>query len=182
MRAQGKLASSAILAGNVTSVILDIYGDHVAELGALRDKPLAVEIKPHRQRRSLDANALCWALCSQIGQALSPPLAREEVYRRAIRAVGPCEHLLIREDALEDFARAYGCNGIGWFVLKVGDAPLRGYCEALAYQGSSSYDTKAMSVLIDYLVDEAEQMELPIAIERREIEKIKEQWRKIQDE
>lgn len=178
MKALGKLASEALWTGGVTTVILDIYGDHVADLDALQQcAALDLELKPHRERRSLDANALCWALCSQIGQALNPPLGREEVYRRAIRAVGQCEHLLIREDALEAFARAYGSNGIGWFVLKLGDAPLRGYVEALAYQGSSSYDTKAMSTLIDYLVDEAEQMELPIAIERREIEKIKEEWR-----
>lgn len=163
----------------MTTVQVDIYGNHMAELDAMQKcEALDIEIKPHRQKRSLDANALCWALCSQIGQALNPPIGREEVYRRAIREVGQAEHLLIREDALDAFAQAYGFNGIGWFVLKVGDAPLRGYVEALAYQGSSCYDTKAMSTLIDYLVDEAEQMELPIAIERREIEQIKEEWRK----
>lgn len=146
MKALGKLASEPLWTGSVTTVILDIYGDHVAEVDALRQcSTLDLELKPHRQKRSLDANALCWALCGQIGQALNPPLNREEVYRQAIRAVGQCDRLLILEDALAAFDQAWSANGIGWFTLKVGDAPLRGYVEILAYQGSSKYDTKAMS-------------------------------------
>ena len=49
----------------------------------------------------------------------------------------------------------------------------------MAYCGSSTYDTKEMSTLIDYLVDQAEQMELQIAYDLREIEQIKEDWRSI---
>ena len=45
-----------------------------------------------------------------------------------------------------------------------------------AYYGSSTYDTKAMSILIDYLVDEARQMELPIGYDLEEIEDIKNSW------
>ena len=55
-------------------------------------------------------------------------------------------------------------------------APLRGYVEVLAYKGSSVYDSRAMASLIDYLVDQAEQMELPIAYDLRQIERIKEDW------
>ena len=81
-----------------------------------------------------------------------------------------------RAEALEAFMQTRKLLGVGWFAEVVGDAPLRGYVEVLAYKGSSVYDSRAMASLIDYLVDQAEQMELPIAYDLRQIERIKEDW------
>lgn len=155
---------------------IEIFGDYYDELSQLYGKPLDVEIKPHRNRRSLSANALCWQLCSKIGQALNPPLSRESVYRRAIKDVGQCTMVVVRKDAVQAFSKAYSSNGIGWFVEQVGELPGGEYVELIAYYGSSSYTAREMATLIDYLLDEAEQMELPIARERREAERAKEDW------
>lgn len=177
VRMTGRFASAALVSGHAqTSVILDVFGDHAAEMEALGDKVLDIEVKVHREKRSTRANALCWELCTQIGRALSPPLAKEDVYRDAIRAVGEYDQYYIREEALESFMATRKLLGVGWFAEVVGDAPLRGWVEVFAYKGSSTYDTKAMSTLIDYLVDQAEQMELQIAYDLREIEQIKEDW------
>ena len=53
--------------------------------------------------------------------------------------------------------------------------------DVMAYCGSSTYDTRAMSKLIDYLVDQAEQMELPIAYDLLDINRIKEAWARERD-
>lgn len=173
----GQVASAKTLSGNTrTSVTLDVFGDHAAELEAYKDKVLDIEIKVHREKRSTKANNLCWELCSQIGRAMYPPLDKEDVYRDAIRAVGEYDQYYIREEALDSFMATRKILGVGWFAEVVGDAPLRGFVEVFAYKGSSAYDTKAMSTLIDYLVDQAEQMELQIAYDLREIEQIKEDW------
>ena len=177
MKMTGQVASAALLSGNTrTSVVLDVFGDHTAELGSFGDKVLDIELKVHREKRSTKANNLCWELCSQIGRAMYPPLSKEDVYRDAIRAVGEYDQYYIKEEALDSFMETRKLLGVGWFAELVGDAPLRGWVEVFAYKGSSTYDTKAMSTLIDYLVDQAEQMELHIAYELREIEQIKEDW------
>ena len=173
----GQLASAALLSGNTrTSVVLDVFGDHAAELESFGDKVLDIELKVHREKRSTKANNLCWELCSQIGRAMYPPLSKEDVYRDAIRAVGEYDQYYIKEEALDSFMETRKLLGVGWFAELLGEAPLRGWVEVFAYKGSSTYDTKAMSTLIDYLVDQAEQMELHIAYELREIEQIKEDW------
>lgn len=177
MKMTGQFASAVLKTGeHRTSVILDVFGDHTAELEAFGEKVLDIEIKQHREKRSTKANNLCWELCSQIGRAITPPLPKEEVYRDAIRAVGEYDQYYIKEDALDSFMETRKLLGVGWFAEVVGDAPLRGWVEVFAYKGSSTYDTKAMSTLIDYLVDQAEQMELQIAYDLREIEQIKEDW------
>ena len=139
----------------------------------LRDHDVSVEIKKATKQRSKDANAFCWSLCTEIGNALQPPVPKEEVYRRAIRDVGEYEPLPIREDAVETFRSRWASKGTGWFAEVIDDSKLPGYKLVFAYYGSSTYDTAAMSRLIDYLVDEAKQMDLPIPASKEQEEMLK---------
>ena len=139
----------------------------------LRDHDVSVEIKKATKHRSKDANAFCWSLCTEIGNALQPPIPKEEVYRRAIREVGDYEPLPIREDAVETFRSRWASKGTGWFAEVIDDSKLPGYKLVFAYYGSSTYDTAAMSRLIDYLVDEAKQMDLPIPASKEQEEMLK---------
>ena len=41
------------------------------------------EIKEHKEKRSLDANAYCWILCKKIADKLH--ITKEEVYRKNIK-------------------------------------------------------------------------------------------------
>jgi len=174
----GRIPSDALLVnGTMTSAVLDLFGNHVDELAKLKGKTLDITIKEHRDRRSTRANALCWELCSQIGKAITPPIAKEDVYRDAVRAVGEFDQYMIKEEALDAFMETRKLLGVGWFAEVIGDSPLRGWVEVFAYRGSSTYDTKSMSRLIDYLIDQAQQMELQIAYDLQEIEQIKEAWR-----
>ena len=159
-----------------TVTVLSVLGDHAADLETLNGKLLDVELKVHRERRSTRANALCWELCSQIGKAITPPISKEDVYRRAIRDVGVFIQVCVRKGDYEAFDRQWRGRGTGWFTEIVDTHDYMDVVDVMAYCGSSTYDTKAMSTLIDYLVDEAEQMELQIAIDLREIEQIKEDW------
>ena len=139
----------------------------------LRDHDVNVEIKKATKRRSLDANNFCWSLCTDIGNALKPPLPKEDVYRKAIREVGDYEPLPIRADAVETFQSRWASKGTGWFAEVIDDSKLPGYKLVFAYYGSSTYDTASMSRLIDYLVDEAKQMELPIPASKEQEEMLK---------
>lgn len=177
MKLTGQFASAALKTGeHRTTVILDVFGDHAADMEAFGEKALDIEIKVHREKRSTRANNLCWELCSQIGRAITPPIPKEEVYRQAIKDVGVYIQVCIRKGDYEAFERQWRGRGTGWFTEIVDTHDYMDVVDVMAYCGSSTYDTKAMSILIDYLVDEAEQMELQIAYDLREIEQIKEDW------
>jgi hypothetical protein len=115
-------------------------------------------------KRSLDANRLMWAVCTNIGEALGIP--KEDVYRKAIRGVGSYTPLPIKAEAVEEFKRIWSGHGTGWFADVVDDSKIQGYKLLFAYEGSSIYDAKKMKRLIDYLIDEANQMGIEVLTER----------------
>lgn len=169
--------------GNLTGIQRLFGGEWVlsfatkADAGAvyekLKDFDVDVEIKKHNPKRSRDANNFAWALCTDIGKALTPPIPKEEVYRKAIRDVGEYEPLPIREDAVETFQRRWASHGTGWFAEVVDNSKLKGYKLVFAYYGSSTYDTAAMSRLIDYLVQDAREMGLQLPATKEQEEMLK---------
>lgn len=127
-------------------------------------KPGEYEITKQRKKRSLDANSFMWALCEKIGKELS--MSSIEVYKNAIRECGVYTPLPIRNDAVEEFSRIWAAHGIGWFIVVADDSKIPGYKLVLAYNGSSTYDTKQMSRLIDSLVQDANALGIDIMNER----------------
>ena len=173
---RGKLRDLTMNRDGTQNITVTVQADFRELFDKLKDKDLDVEIKQHREKRSQDANAFCWALCTLIGNALYPPKPKEDVYREAIRNVGEYEPLPIKENAVETFQRRWAAKGTGWFAEFLDDSKLPGYKLVFAYYGSSTYDTKAMSRLIDHLIDDADQMGLMIPLSKAELERLKNDW------
>lgn len=110
------------------------------------------EIVKSKKKRSMDANAYAWLLIGQLASAMS--IDKDTVYRSAVCAVGAFETLKIRKDALDAFSRVWANKGLAWVVEKVDETDDEYIVNA--YYGSSVYDTKQMSALIDYLVQDCE--------------------------
>ena len=125
----------------------------------MKDKPLDVEIKVHREKRSRNANNYMWALCEKIAEANG--CTKEEVYQLNLREVGVYESLLIKEEAVERFQKSWKQRGIGWFVEVVDDSNREGYKLVFTYYGSSTYNTGQMSRLIDAVVQDAKALGIP---------------------
>lgn len=159
---RGKLRDLTLNRDRTQNITLTVGADFREEFDRLKDKQIEVTIKPFKEKRSVSANDFCWVLCTEIGNALRPPLPKEEVYRKAIRDVGEYEPLPIKDEAVETFQTRWAAKGVGWFADVIDDSKLKGYKLVFAYYGSSTYDTQAMSRIIDYLVDEAQQMGLAI--------------------
>ena len=115
------------------------------------------ELRQSREKRSLDANAYCWELCTRIGTAVG--ITKEEVYQRAIQEGDQYMMCCVTDEDYDTFVRAWSSRGIGWRVQIVDDAGL-GSKTVFAYYGSSIYDTKAMSRLIDSLLQEAKALDI----------------------
>ena len=138
-------------------------------------KPGDYQLVKAKKPRSLNANAMCWQLCTEIAKAVG--VTKEEVYRDAIKSVGEYTPLPIREDAIEEFNRIWAGHGTGWFVEIIDDSKLPGYKLCFAYQGSSVYTVEQMSRLIDLLMQDAEALGIDTLTER-EKSLLLEEWGK----
>ena len=70
---RGRLKDLTIGLNGEQHLGLVLLGDFREEYKKLKDQPVDVLIKKHRSLRSLDANALCWALGRDIGKAVKLP-------------------------------------------------------------------------------------------------------------
>ena len=119
-------------------------------------KILAVDIKQHRKKRSLDANSYCWILSQAIAEKIGN--TKEFVYKQAIKDVGQFEIVPIRNDVLERWIRNWQAKGLGWQSESIGDSTQEGFTNTINYYGSSVYDSKEMYLLIEELVYQAEEL------------------------
>lgn len=124
-------------------------------------------ITPHRAKRSLNANAYLWALVGKIADAVR--LDKETVYRRLLEDYGQAEVIEIRSDI--DPAR--------WFKYTTPIGRVRhdgkDFLQFKAYRGSSEYNTREMSILLDGAVNEATNLGIP-TIGDEELERMKGAW------
>lgn len=123
-----------------------------------------VEIKKKIKRRSLNANAYAWVLCDKIARELSKHayISKNEVYKRVLIECGTFTYLPIKNDAIERFIEIWQGHGLGWHAEDAGSAKTEGYSIIRAYHGSSVYTVDEMRRLIDALVDECNQLNIPL--------------------
>lgn len=112
---------------------------------------VSIEIKPYKEKRSLNANAYAWVLIDKLAAKLGIP--PEEVYRHTIEALGGVSEIVrCKSSAVKALKASWEHHGLGW-QLKVADER-NGWADCILYYGSSVYDTAQMKRLIDSLVDE----------------------------
>ena len=118
-----------------------------------------LEVKEHRQKRSLDANAYAWVLINKLADAMRlPPTI---VYKQAIQNVGGNYEIIpVREEAAGHFKQIWEAKGLGWPCVDMGKSKIAGYRNLRAYYGSSTYDTRQMSQLIDNLVQDCKALDI----------------------
>nr|DAG81667.1 MAG TPA: NinB protein [Caudoviricetes sp.] len=117
-----------------------------------KDLAKKFEIKEYRQKRSLNANAYCWALIGEIADVLRK--SKEDVYLAMLRDYGQSEIISVRSDI----------NIIGYFKYyeKFGTGTVNGkeFTHYKVYKGSSEFDTREMSIFIDGVIQEAQALDI----------------------
>ena len=115
------------------------------------DKDYEITIDKQKKKRSNDANAYYWQLIGQLAAKVNVPPV--DIYRTHIKDIGGnFEIVPIREDAVEDWIKAWTSRGIGWQCECLGESKMRNYMNVICYYGSSLYDTRQMSRLIELCV------------------------------
>ena len=137
-------------------------------------KPGEYEITRKRQKRSLDANSYAWVLIDKIAEALH--LDKTEIYRREIREIGGTSEIVcVKNEAVERTAEIWERNGLGWQAEPF-PSKIPGCTNLRLHYGSSVYDTKQMSALIDQLVQDAKALDIE-TLSDREISLLKDGWK-----
>ena len=132
------------------------------------EKPGTYEIQPAKKTRSTEANAYMWALCAEIAEATR--MDKDDVYRNAIRRSGIYRDFPPLDPGSASTLRtAWEKLGTGWITEQV-DYGMDGETVIIrCYYGSSTYNTKQMSRLIDDLAQDARDL----GLETYEDEKIR---------
>ena len=147
--------------------------DFVRELFKLeQDKEYKFTVKENKKKRSLNANGLMWQLCQDRAEKMN--ITKEEVYRKHIKEVGVFDTWCMRDKAIKRFIAEWCNKGIGW-VCDIDTSKLDGCTNVLAYYGSSTYDTKEMSRLIDNLIQDCHNLGI-MTPQDKEIEKMIVEW------
>lgn len=108
------------------------------------------ELKPYKQKRSLSANAYLWVLADKLADKLRT--TKEEIYKIAVAQVGVFEEIKVTSpEAGKRFKRIWQQNGLGWLTKTIDDTTI------LAYYGSSTYDSKQLARVIDFLQEECKE-------------------------
>jgi len=125
-----------------------------------KDKLYIAELKEHREKRSNDSNAYFWELAGKLAAALTQSktiVSPEDIYRSYIPRIGDNSQTVpIRNDAKEQWFKAWQSHGKGWICEDLGSSKLDGYTNIICYYGSSVYDTAQMSRLINLVVQDCQ--------------------------
>lgn len=131
------------------------------------------EIKTAKQTRSLNANAYAWVLMDKIAERLR--MSKVDVYRRTIKEIGGVSEVVcVQNKALKSLKNIWESRGIGWQTEEL-DSKINGCTNLILYYGSSSYDTKQMSALINKLVEDAKVIGIE-TLTPEQLEQMKGEW------
>lgn len=125
---------------------------------AFKFQPGNYELKKKSSPRSLTANAYAWVLIGKIAEATG--YKRDDVYRDAVQQVGGNFYdICIKKNAVEKFKAGWEAQGLGWQVIEL-ESKLPKCSTLHVYYGSSSFDTREMSRLIDGLVSDCKALDI----------------------
>ena len=132
-----------------------------------QDRNQLFEVKEHKERRSLNANAYAWLLITKIADAMRS--SKDEIYLLMLKRYGQSEIVSVLSSI----------NVTGYFKYfeEIGTGTVQGkeFTHIKIYKGSSEYDTKEMAILIDGIVSEAKLLDIE-TLPPEEVERMKRTW------
>ena len=112
------------------------------------------DIKKHINKRSQKANNYMWELLNELSDKLN--INAVEDYKRRVKELEIFRQWEIETSNVETFKRMWTSKGVAWFI-EITDTLYKDnkeYKLINAYYGSSSYNSKLMSRLIDGVVED----------------------------
>ena len=143
----------------------------IKEIDKIKDcEKLSIEAKKYRQRRSLDANAYAWVLMQKLAEAVNSD--KWHIYLRCLQRYSRAfTHVIVKESAVDRMQELYRT------CIDLGKVTVNGQTghQLQVYYGSSTFDTKEMSVFIDGIVSECKELGIQ-TMTPAELERMKAAW------
>lgn len=133
-----------------------------------QDREKQFEIKEHKEKRSLTANAYAWSLIGKIADAMR--MSKDECYMEMLKRYGQSEIISVLS--------SINIQGFVKYYEPITTATLQGkeFTHYKVFKGSSEYDTREMAILIDGIVSEAKALDID-TLPPAEVERLKEMWK-----
>lgn len=132
-----------------------------------QDREKLFEVKPYRQKRSLNANAYAWVLINEMANRLRT--SKDEVYQEMLKRYGQSKVISVLSDIdISRFVKYYEEIGKGHVEGKE-------FTHYRCFIGSSEYDSREMAILIDGIVDEAQELGID-TLPTTAVERMKALW------
>ncbi len=150
-------------------VTFESMEDISKQLETVTDKLLTITTKLFRQKRSRDANSYSWVLMQKIAETIKSD--KGSVYLDMLGRYGVFTHIIVRPGVVDRVMSE-------WRTVKnLGEVTVSGQTgiQLQCYFGSSTYDTKEMSVFIEGIVSECHELGIETATPE-ELERMKKEW------
>lgn len=135
----------------VLTLVINEKSDAGKCFDELRDvEKIAVKIDKYREKRSLNANAYAWLLIGKIAD--DRRLNKDDVYMQMLKQYGQSKVISVQSHIpLVGFIK---------YFEEVGESNLNGkdFKHYRVFKGSSEFDTREMSIFIDGIVSEAQEL------------------------
>ena len=143
----------------------DLLTEEFSKLKELEE--IDIDLSEHKEKRSLNANAYAWTLIGKIADVLRA--SKDEIYLKMLKTYGQSEIVSILSNIdISGYFKYYEVAGRSTLNNKE-------FTHYKIFKGSSEYDTKEMSILIDGIVSEAKDLNIE-TLPPYEIERIKNLW------
>ncbi len=140
---------------------------------------LNIDIKKYRAKRSLDANAYFWVLVDKLSQVTG--YNKTEIYKNAIKEIGGVsDTICVTNKAVDKLRESWSQNGLGWQTDTL-PSKIDGCTNVILYYGSSTYNSKQMSLLIDNIVQDCQSVGIE-TLTPTELERLKASWKEANNE
>lgn len=125
------------------------------------------EIEVKRKKRSKNANSYFWELLQKLCQEMNLDVIQE--YRKRVKELGIFKQWELDTTNVPTFIHLWEDRGIAWFTEKVEE--IGGKTVLNAYYGSSSYNSKQFSKLLDNLIQDCKTVGIQ-TLDDKEIEEL----------
>lgn len=129
-----------------------------------QEKDKIFEIKELKKHRTLSQNSYVWKLINEIANKVNK--SKEEVYLEMLKSYGQSEVVSMKSNI--------NPNGYFKYFEEIGTGYVNGneFTHYRIFKGSSEYDTLEMKYLIDGVIQEAENLDIP-TLTKEQIEQMR---------
>ena len=105
-----------------------------------------------------------WVLLNKLAEKLGDKA--ENIYKHFIEDYGVRDYILVQDQAVGELQARWEKKGIGWFSKILRKGKIDGTTTIIVYYGSSSYNSLEMARVINAVIEECENNEIPTLTEK----------------